>query len=39
MASAPPAGATPLHAKAHGVVGFAVRPATLDLDSRLVRSL
>jgi hypothetical protein len=39
MASGPPADATPLHAKARVVVGFAVRPATLDLDSRLVRSL
>jgi len=29
----------PLRAKAHGVVGFAVRPATLYLDSRLARSL
>jgi len=29
MASAPPADVEPLHAKAHGVVGFAVRPATL----------
>jgi hypothetical protein len=29
MASPPPADVEPLHAKAHGVVGFAVRPATL----------
>jgi len=36
MASAPPADVEPLRATAHGVVGFAVRPATLYLDSRLV---
>jgi hypothetical protein len=35
MASPPPADVEPLHATAHGVVGFAVRPATLYLDSRL----
>jgi hypothetical protein len=29
MASAPPADVEPLRATAHGVVGFAVRPATL----------
>jgi hypothetical protein len=39
MASAPPADVEPLRAKAHGVVGFAVRPATLYLDSRLLRCL
>jgi hypothetical protein len=39
MASPPPGDIEPLRAKAHGVVGFTVRPATLDIDSRLVRSL
>jgi hypothetical protein len=29
MAFPPPADVEPLHAKAHGVGGFAVRPATL----------
>jgi hypothetical protein len=29
MASPPAADVEPLHARAHGVVGFAVRPATL----------
>jgi len=39
MASAPPADVEPLRAKAHGLIGFAVRPATLDLDSCPVRPL
>jgi hypothetical protein len=39
MASAPPADVEPPRAKAHGVVGFVVRPAMLYLDSRLVTSL
>jgi hypothetical protein len=29
VASPPPADVEPLRAKAHGVVGFAVRPATV----------